>query len=508
MADCEDEEDDWEMMRAMQHGMDTRDRDQLLRSALEAWHSVRHDDFGMCEIDTTHNCSSEGCLRAGAIRVVDQELRLYGCINSGLHHVCYAKTELCHMYYLGSDGSYFCLFSRAWIGQGVAKSYFGRGEDAHEGDTRSGKRGDDDEEEEGYGGYEDDSGDEAGGGGQATSAAPELGDAALSGTATNESGVSSYEPDGADIRDELNLLTTQSALLVAATETTKNAASFGMSVVTRETRAAEAKPEPVPVFTATIGAGGSSTRSKYKPGHSATNDTLTRKRHRVLGKDTLETIHGVIAPLFDKGQRRALSQHHHQSMLGEASTQITKYVRVCWQSNSPPNIHVRDAIYDACLAHRKLLSFDDTDVAITRRYAALAYETWKVIIKSPHFASHHADFRLKEHVLGLLYTVKALGMSMLGDDGITAVNIIPKDDFLDAMLPPQEQLADWADIDVGYRKQSITRGRNTLKRALSSIADPEMMKQAERRIREAYYEGTVSDAIDMIKIGEGTRKRR
>lgn len=467
----EDTEDDaWGEMKAMQRDATRQNSDQRIAEKLRSWHASRRSEYGMHEIDTTHKCSSEGCLRAGAIHLIDDELQLYGCDKGGVHHVCKAKTGLCHQYYLGGDGSYFCLFSRLWLAQGVARSYFDRGDDKHEGDTQQDKVNGEEDEEEGYGGAEDARSDSDGGGG--------------------------------DVDCEEMTLSEPPPLERLGAGEGAAGERFGMAIVTHESRAAAAPLVPVPEFTVKLGTGGSSTRGKYKTGVAVAAPVVRRRRQRAVDSKAQIRVHGVIAPLFNKSQRRALSEKHHTSMEKSAQQQIHKYIRACAQAGTRPDIHARDAIYERCMTKRRLLLFEDTDNAVLLRYVALAFETWKIIVDSPRFVTHHAEFRLNEHVLGVLYTTMSVGVCMLSSDGITSRVIIPQDIYLAEMLPAQSQLSDWKSINPCYCGRSITNGRNTFKVALNSIVDDDARAHAETRIKEAYYNGTITGGVQAFKIGE------
>lgn len=78
------------------------------------------------------------CARSGSIEAIARSLELYGCINSGLHHVCRNSViSGCDQYFVTQAGDLVCVFSRRSIGRTRDATLFGEHLCETDGDTRT-----------------------------------------------------------------------------------------------------------------------------------------------------------------------------------------------------------------------------------------------------------------------------------------------------------------------------------------------------------------------------------
>ena len=104
----------------------------LLIKAVEKWKKYRYQEFGLNKIDESHVCKSDICgpLAKDSIVLIDENLKLYGCVISGKYHACDGMSSrngwknVCKYTTLNYDGTVTCSFSGRMVDVFIDPSRF------------------------------------------------------------------------------------------------------------------------------------------------------------------------------------------------------------------------------------------------------------------------------------------------------------------------------------------------------------------------------------------------
>ncbi len=109
------------------------------------WLEIRAQIYGLekTEVDPFHYCSENQCLKNGGIHMLSQKSNVYGCIISGMIHICNVDHS-CPFVYLNPEGEYTCMVSGLNIGPHFESKPFGKSDTGR--DTSSKNFFDNDEE--------------------------------------------------------------------------------------------------------------------------------------------------------------------------------------------------------------------------------------------------------------------------------------------------------------------------------------------------------------------------
>ncbi len=499
-------------------------------SALEQWHAHRRSEYGMATLDERHLCTSGMCMDTHSIQCIDKGLKLYGCVISGIHHVCECDVN-CHQRYTSEDGGIFCLFSRVFIEPFIDH-------------TRHW--------------------------GQAMIAKDDHLSAVLP---TTKHEVRTYRRNKARERreDEVKRLETSLALsdVIAAVDADKEPAAKRMRflmeipgpkrdmvtvdeatsvqvrtiagdcgtdahidgyiavdgeeevdtiemprqvLLANSAHQEEAKtPTPAPLSTSKSIVADSKSRAL-----STNEGALEKWRFRLPPSEyfccyTRPDIEKIIVSLFDMQHRKKLHKRQEVTMEAEALDEILRYYRACSMSETRPGVHERDSLYTACTRRVPQVTIAVLDDERRDRYTAFVYELWRVAIETPYFRESRNRFRLVSHTLGALYMLRE-PFSLASSDGTVVATVMDTpDEFLSENLPAQGLLRDW-DVRVAaysasrvvaikgvsrgrveFSKTCISNGRNAIKTALLSIETDAERTEVADRLRMAYEEGSYFD---------------
>jgi hypothetical protein len=457
-ADREAEAHAWAAFQAMRQHVQHAEQQARIDRALEKWHDERRVSFGMSTIDTLHVCSRE-CQSSGAIQVIDAELRLYGCLRSGAHHVCDSLRAMCKIYYLNDHGEYFCTFSCISLGVSVSRSLYDGPEAEHDG-----VMGGDD------GGYD-------------LQSEPDEdcdGDAGLG-----------YD----DVLHHDWEAETSAASAAASARKRRNDgdSAYGMRLIVPPPPA----PPPVVVVSTTVVTDGSSSRTKHASGQFVGEDgrpaslSLAERRRKLIQPAAQIQIYDIVRAIMTSNERRRISEVQTSRRHTDTSKEMTLFYDKARRDRVRPNVHDRDAIFDMCVARNRSIGVASLTSQDLTRYSAVVFETWRVIVNSTFFETSSANFDLLRHTLGTLYLLASdQGIVMDDpDDEFACVEVLPRDAALEAMLPAQNALSAWQTFN--FSKRAITRGRFTLKSGLEALVGEAERADAMLRIRQAYEFGTV-----------------
>ena len=457
----------------------TSEEPVTVEAALRQWHAMRRSEYGMTVIDYAHMCTRQHCILSESIQVIEPSLRLYGCLNSGVYHLCNQDTG-CSVCYTSRDGGIFCMFSMYFIETWIDASKFGMVmpvKDFYIGPT---SRPDNVPQESGV---------------SSSSSWSEV----LCGDAPPEE-------DGKRVEFAMRVVEPERDMETVAEATNVEVrAIIGDCGAEGEGGEGEGKELPRIAFNApslhlmqrqSTDVGGVSRLL-------APTEYLTRYTSRDIAK--------IIETLFNVNYRRQLAQQFHGAAETTALDDLCRYYRLCAETHARPNAHVRDSICHVARSEEPVIT-QPGRLAAERlaQFKAFVYELWRVMLATPHFTRFPNKFRLINHVVGALYMLRE-PFSLAAADGTVFEEILPRDEFLFEHLPAQSQLRDWnvrtsvfsssrvlavkgvvrGRIDFG--KTGVSSGRNVIKEALLSIETDDERWYVVDRLRTAYERGTYED---------------
>lgn len=493
----------------------------------------------MMTIDEGHLCTTVGCIDTDSIQCIAVGLKLYGCINSGNHHVCNLD-RTCRQRYTSADGGVFCIFSRHFIETYVDSTRYGMCmrqtnihldlEDVPQNEelaraVRKRRRQEHRLERraassvstaaDGSKTWSDviaETGEERSQPSvkrmrflmelpepprdmTAVAEATEVRTRAVAG----DCGGTDSHVDGfvaIDGTDEVDTASAPRVRLLADRQATAitTAKSSAPTPVVRQTSSSRALVVRVETFAERM-----------------ENLRIRRPLREYFMRYTRTDICSIIASLFDANYRDAL--HKIQAAAAEEVSldTLSRYYVACVNAGVRPNAHERDALYDMCVRRVPQVTTATLDAGRSARYVAFIYELWRVAIETPYFRAERNRFRLASHTLGALYMLRE-PFTLAAPDGTVAATVMTEPDaFLVAHLPPQSLLRDWsvrvtthsasrvvavkgvARGQIEFSKTCISSGRNAIKAALLSIETEDERALVAARLRNAYVTGTFED---------------
>ncbi len=454
----------------------TKDESVSVEAALSQWHAMRRSEFGMTVIDYAHMCTRQHCIQSASIQVIEPSLRLYGCLNSGVYHVC-NRDIACTVRYTSQDGGVFCMFSMYFIETWVDGTRYGEVMPVKDFYTAATSRPSDSVQQE-----------------RAESPWNEM----LCGDAPPVEEGKRMEFAMRVIEPERDMETVAEATNVEVRAIVGDCGAEGEIADGGEEvpRIGLNTPSLFLLQRQSSGVGGVSRAL-------APTEYLTRYTSRDIAR--------IIETLFDVKYRRELAQRFHAAAETTALDDLCRYYRLCAETYARPNAHVRDSICYVARAHEPFITQPGRlDADLLARFKAFVYELWRVMLATPHFTRFPNKFRLINHVVGALYMLRE-PFSLAAADGTVFEEILPRDDFLFEHLPAQSQLRDWnvqtsvfsasrvlavkgvvrGRIDFG--KTGVSSGRNVIKEALLSIETDDERWYVVDRLRTAYEHGTYED---------------
>ena len=449
-----------------------------VEAALRQWHAMRCSEYGMTVIDYAHMCTRKHCIETESIQMIEPSLHLYGCLNSGVYHICNKDTG-CTVRYTSHDGGVSCMFSMYFIETWVDISKFGMVMPVKDFYTAPTSRPDSVQQE---------------GGERAASPLNEM----LCGDAPPVEEGKRVEFAMRVIEPERDMAT-----VAEATNVEVRAIVGDCGAEAEISGGGEDVPR--------IGLDTSSLYLMQQQHTDVGGVSRTLAPTEYLTRYTSRDIAKIIETLFDVKYRRDLAHRFHSASETTALDDLCRYYRLCAETHARPNVHVRDSICHVARADEPTITqpgrLDGVHLA---RFKAFVYELWRVMLATPHFTRFPNKFRLINHVVGALYMLRE-PFSLAAADGTVLQEILPRDEFLFKHLPAQSQLRDWnvkttvfsssrvlavkgvvrGRIDFG--KTGVSSGRNVIKEALLSIETDDERWYVVDRLRTAYKQGTYED---------------
>jgi hypothetical protein len=481
-----------------------------LEGVLCDWHALRRSEYGMDTIDYRHVCTRNDCVHTESIECISPELRLYGCIRSGIHHICNLNSD-CKVIYTTADGGVFCTFSRKFIETYVDQSLYGRAMVVND--------------------YYD---------GPATTR-----DDALT-VASSEKPAQAWQEDifgvergdegkaGARRRFSMRVVEPGRDMVIVAEATDVSVRTIAGDCGAEDDSDSPAPPRlgsnaPADEYLPPQPQQPLQPRSSKSTSRAIVTDTTTAQsvfmplRGRVLREHLTRYTYGdigkIAALLFDVRHRTEVETMLRETAETAALDEMCRYYRQCAEAQELPNAHVRDAIYRRHMQESPSVTQPGAlDEGRLARLKAFVYELWRVMLATPYFKRAPNKFRLVNHVLGALYMLRE-PFALARDDGVVFAEILPRDDFLHAHLPAQNLLKNWkarapvysmsrvlavkgvVNGRMEFNKTGVSSGRNAIKDALMSIGTDAERWYVVERLRTAYEHGTF-EADDFVYFAD------
>ncbi len=389
---------------------------------LHAWMKTREQIYGLRKVDNAHICTFNSCIETDNIQMIDRSQNLYGCIVSGIYHRCKGCTDTCRNTTLDPEGCISCTFSGIGLGVKIEGRLYGK-------------------PKTGMGRFDE-------------SAEPSTEELEIQNGL--ERALASHYPGFVD-GSPCNVRR-------------KHAASLGprgnTDVFMEENFAS-----------ITI--------------NESTSEKRKNKRRRCFldnkSASARQDIHAVIHDLlFNQSERKRIDQARVSEMELYASNAVRKFYKRHKRAKTRPNRHETEKMYCHCMNKKLRLRPLEHDPQRREKYIHIIHTIWKIIVNTPYCKEHHSKFHIKQHSIGILYTMQ-MPFTAVETEGTQSIKLLSEDPFLYTNLPHQNDLKGWRSCHVKgwtYSKQDITIGRNNFKKSLNSIKDVQQRKQAFDRIRK------------------------
>jgi hypothetical protein len=510
------------------------------KKILHDWHTHRRLNMGLETIDDGHSCGLS-CALSGALVAISHEHNLYGCVNSGIHHVC-SLDEGCELLKTTMDGGVWCLFSNRFVETFVDQTRFGKAMEAKELNSttdlpkqphdapserlrRKKKREEIREERLKAARVEQ------------TTAVGHTEDPSFSrpdrvrfGLRVKESEkdigvVPQDEPvvmhpvmgtgkrtraDGDDDDDDDDDDADETPLLICDSRSTSARNSKSGTLVT-ETKRKRARLRG--------GAGGWRGKEKLRQAvlpvaqirqpRALVETERSLFLHSVPPKEfyhdhTESDIRKIVEALFDVPLRQEIHREQAEARQKVAAAAIQQYRAACYAEGARPCVHQSDALVRMTAENIPQVSVVRVEGADVQEFAQFVCTMWRLILATPYFESKPNTFRLLNHTLGCLYMMQ-LPLILAASDG-SGYNETVTDHgnkFLAEHLPPPQLLYNWnphivlhsapriiavkgnPGHRIAYNMSLISTGRNTIKTALLSLETQEERVVAKNMLKKA-----------------------
>ncbi len=527
-TNCEGDDDD---------GTGSKAKRASLIKAVGKWKRYRYQEFGFTEINRSHACRSNICgpLANDTIVLIDESLKLYGCVISGNYHACDGsrartggKTE-CKYTTLNQDGTVTCSFSGRMVDVFIDPSKYKVTEKVLS-DYGGGECEDDllagDNYEDGEGEDDDVSGEREENPMTTAEATGFLGgDSDIPGGA-GEGDPYSYETiagkrkkttDGTGSRLDGTTTTTSRgggdnkkrhrekrrkfyAIQNNVTDAFEQLKFEEYEPVASEEHPNAERPEGVKEEgdegeEGEEGEEGVTKDVESKRAPKDRNEKQQSKKRQCfvrpmseMARSDIETV--VYDLLQNNGERSRINDlkefHSEQSV----QNVIRKFYKRYNKDRIRPDRHeIETLIYHASNKNSTVSRLDCSRTNINE-YVRMILNTWEISVRTEYCRTHESKFHLRQHAIGLLYIMrKEFVFDYMGEDGtLRSVLLMPGDPFLEENLPHQNDLDQWRTRRSAkswqYRKNDITNGTKNFRLSLNSIRDPRERDEVFYRIRD------------------------
>jgi hypothetical protein len=192
--------------------------------------------------------------------------------------------------------------------------------------------------------------------------------------------------------------------------------------------------------------------------------------------------------LFNKTIRRKINDADRKNCLTTALSQVIREYKRCNRLQITPVRSVIDSIFAHEMSKNKNVPAMEFNEEYQNKLTTIILKLWNLMLQTRYFHNNKPKFHFKQHVLGSLYLMKRGLAYKEGDDKI---KVIEEDENLCTYLPHQSMLKDMGHKkkekkelktkqkqkirgnEPGYTKKHITRGKNNIKKCLSSLVKNE-----------------------------------
>jgi hypothetical protein len=382
--------------------LETRSNEELINS----WIEMRKKVFGKYSVDSGHYCTFSECVKNDKIQTISEERRIYGCIESGIYHICKADIVSCRFKTLNHDGTYTCNLSGIGVGVLIEDHLYGKPDTGkeelspiHEFTT----------EQKSISKFMIRNGIE---------------DIENDGNRDNE-GDSAYSSDS---DNEFNIKI-----------------KFGIN---------DKKPRS----------------NKNEEFIRTKTTRRNKRRFCFDNGDTskisseAEVI--ICDLLYNKSERSRIDSIRVNEMTSLAEETIRKVYKSFRKGKVRSMIYIDDIYDNAMNSKRRLLPIDyDRERVIY--YVSIIVLFWNIIMRSPYCKKNSSKFHIRNHILGVLYMIQfKFTMEINGKEEV----IMQQDKYLYNALPSTSDLVEINSQKGKYTKNDLTKGINNIKKSISSIS--------------------------------------
>lgn len=384
---------------------------------IRRWMDARQSTHGLTRIDAGHICTDD-CVSNGNIHQIDAVTGLYGCLQSGVYHICSASEISCRNTVLTTEGHYVCTFSGAVLGVKLEKSIYG----------------------------------------------------------IPETGMHQFDVDGDPSHEELETQRSLERELAPRERVSKPVASLGPSAVLPDENFVRISGDHE---TDDDDDGDDDDRIRSRDNKRRRNGTRkgAGKRRQCFSASrfsaTKQEVSVVLTDLFyNQPERRRINTKRLKEAQVRTQDALRKFYRRQKRLAVRPSRHEAEIIFRKHMNKRLPLVLLSHDTARLGKYAVLIAGLWHIIVATPYCISNHSRFHIKQHVVGLLYTMQMPFSIAVSRD--RQEPLLRADQFLYDNLPHQNDLKEWNACrrrGPHYTKQDVTTGRNNFKKAINSVTD-------------------------------------
>lgn len=383
-----------------------------IQKLLERWMKYRREINGFTDIISTHVCEFNLCVKTKRIQLINLAESLYGCIYSGIYHICKENRSSCNNLTNNEDGIIICTFSGVEIEKKIEENRYGRPKkDYHIFDEGS-------------------------------------------------------SPSKAEIEIENQMresMEKESIMSDINQENIPKPSSLINSKLNKTSLFIEEEFKEIESSPALSRRNNSNNKTQRQCFFDSNLQNIRR--------DISSVIYDL---LYNENERKRIDNYNVKQMKEHAKNSIRKYYKRHKQSRSHPFRNDLENLYDCSLTKKMRLQPLKYDRRRLDYYVQLICNLWRLIIKTPYFLENHSKFHLKQHTIGIMYMLQM--PFIVADENEKNCTIIPQDEFLNTHLPHQNDLKIWHSCNPKkwiFNKKDVTTGRNNFKNSFNSIVTKE-----------------------------------
>ncbi len=389
---------------------------------IRGWMDARTAMHGLTCIDATHVCTYD-CVSDGNIQPIDETTGLYGCLRSGVYHICNGSSATCRNVELTKEGEYVCTFSGAVLGVKLEETIYG----------------------------------------------------------IPDTGRSEFDMGIDPSYEEMKVQHSLEREVAPGEHAAEPIASLGPSAML---------PDEKFVRVSKLSANSDTNDDLHINVNNAVRDRSRRRdsSHQRKGgrkgagkkrqcfstssfSTTKQEVSAVLTDLFyNQSERRRINRKRQREARERTRDALRKFYRRQRRAAGRPCRHEAEGIFRRHMDKHQPLTLLVHDTTRLEKYATMVAALWHIIVQTPYCVLNHSRFHVKQHVVGLLYTMQIPFSVTTSED--RQEPLLEADQFLYDNLPHQNDLKEWnACYPKGphYTKQDVTTGRNNFKKAINSV---------------------------------------